>query len=363
MIDGRLLAEGLRARDFAFFSGVPCSHFGDTLDHLGPSYHATANEGSALALAAGAYLAGSRSAILIQNSGLGNIINPLTSLVVPYRIPVLLLVTLRGWPDPDDDEAQHAVMGSATQPMLDACGVPHVLLDPDGANLEAALAEAEHHLRAGGPAAVLVPRGAIARRAHSDTVTSGMTTRDAILALIPRLSGNVIVTTTGHISREVHAAADSPLCFYVQGAMGHAVAIGKGIALARPDLRVAVLDGDGAAMMHLGNLASVPGSLGNLVHVVIDNNAYASTGGQPTLSHVVDWAALGSALGYVATQSCRDVESVAAAVEAATHALGPQLVVAHVELGDGQVPGRASSAISVAEIATRLCRSIGGLAP
>jgi phosphonopyruvate decarboxylase len=148
---------------FDFFTGVPCSYLGGPLSLLTEEgrYRPAVNEGAALALAAGATAGGARSVVFAQNSGLGNLINPLTSLLLPYRIPVLIVMSLRGWPDPNGDEPQHRVMGTSTHALFDTVGVPHRTLDGPGSDVDTALQELSEALTDGLPAALLVAKRSV----------------------------------------------------------------------------------------------------------------------------------------------------------------------------------------------------------
>jgi phosphonopyruvate decarboxylase len=296
--------------------------------------------------------------VLIQNSGLGNLVNPLTSLLVPYRIPVLLIVSMRGWPQAADDEAHHGIMGAATEPVLRACDVPYRVLDSQGSRFAELLDDLSAPLRQGLPAALLVPRGAIGQAAHAhESIRSfDYPTRSAAFrALTRHLDDAAVVTTTGYISRQLMATADRPGNLYLQGSMGHALAVGTGIALKRPEQPVVVVDGDGSLLIHLGATVTATAiAPKNLLHVVIDNAVYESTGGQPTTSERVDWTQFGSAAGYRSSRLCTTVDAIERALADARGNAGPHLVVIAVApLRDGPPP-RISTSLSMIEIATRV---------
>ena len=341
-------------------TGVPCAVFGGPLRLLEQQpgrYVAAANEGGALAIAAGASLAGEPGAVLIQNSGFGNLVNPLTSLVQTFDIPVLVFMSLRGWPDPARDEPQHAVMGRSTMALLDALGVPYWLLEPDEEHLARVLDE----VRAGGRAAfVLVPKGSIGGAAAAGPAgASGFGRREAIEALAPYLRDALVFGTTGYISRELYGLADRPANFYMQGSMGHALALGLGAALARPQRRVVVLDGDGAVLMHLGTCATVGGiAPPNLVHVVLDNGTYESTGGQRTTSSTVDWSALGAAAGYRSAVVCDDAASLRRALDGLDG--GPHLVAVRIAPAPGVTPPRVTGGLTPTELRARFTAAATG---
>jgi len=346
-------------------TGVPCAVFAGPLRLLERQpgrYLPAPNEGSALAIAAGAVLAGRRSAVLLQNSGFGNLVNPLTSLALPFEIPVLVFMSLRGWPDPERDEPQHAVMGRATQRLLDVLDVPYWLLEPDEEHLAKVLDDAESARAAGRPTFVLVPKGTIGAadpaEAGAQTGSAVFGRREAIAALVPYLDGALVFTTTGYISRELYGHADRPTNFYMQGSMGHALALGLGAALARPERRVVVVDGDGAVLMHMGTCAAVGAAAPpSLVHVVLDNGAYESTGGQPTTSSTVDWTHLGAAARYGSTAVCDDGDGLEAALQNIAGVPGPHLIVARIAATPGVVPPRVTGALTPSEVRARFQRA------
>jgi phosphonopyruvate decarboxylase len=359
MIPAAHFVDALRARSYRFFTGVPCSFLGGVITELGPRYTPAANEGSALAMAAAAALAGKPAAVLLQNSGLGNLVNPLTSLAVPYQIPVLLVVSMRGWPDPATDEVQHSIMGPATPRILDACTVPYRVLGPDPARLDHTLADLAPALDTG-PAALLVPRDGIEGAAKGAAARPSWTTADVIRVIAGHIDRYVVFATTGYISRHLFSARDLPTNFYMQGAMGHAMAMGAAAAAVTPDRQVLVLDGDGAAVMDMGSMATIGGICPpNLVHVIIDNNAYESTGGQPSFAGALDWERLGTATGYRTSRWCRSAAETELALRGVTDRPGPHLIVVSVGVSPEQAPPRATGTLSAPQISDRLRRSFG----
>jgi phosphonopyruvate decarboxylase len=349
---------GLRGLGVTRATGVPCGHLAgpwNLFDRAG-NLIAAPSEGAALAIAAGWELAGTRGVVLCQNSGFGNLINPLTSLLLPYRIPVIVVMSQRGWPDPGADEPQHAVMGAHSQAVLTELGVDSVIVDPD--NPQESLVRAESAAARGAPFFLLVRPGSIGKAPAAERPVADVrlpTRAQIVRALMARLDDELLVSTTGYLSRQAHGERDRLENFYMQGSMGHALAIGTGLATSRPDRRVVVLDGDGAVLMHLGG-ASLPRVVGakNLVHLVVDNGCYESTGGQSSPSAVVRWTELGVGLGYETVLECGLVTKVEATVLAALRADGPVLAVLHARPTLDDVHPRASAAIGLDAIATRL---------
>lgn len=333
MIEAREFIDPARARGLLTWTGVPCSFLTPFINHViddpGLRYVASANEGDAVATAAGVALAGGRAVAMMQNSGLGNAMSPLTSLTWTFRLPVLVLCTHRGAPGLRD-EPQHELMGEVTRSLFEVMRVP--LGDfPDRAEGAApALAEAIAYMDAERrPYGLLMQKGAVApralagralparsgetdvhhhgfARAPSDRPSRG----DALRRVVARTpeGAAVVIATTGHTGRELYALADRANHFYMVGSMGCASSLGLGVALEAPGTEVVVVDGDGAALMRMGNFATV-GSYGqdNFTHVVLDNEAHESTGGQTTVSANVRFAEVAAACGYRSVVSGDDV--------------------------------------------------------
>jgi phosphonopyruvate decarboxylase len=357
--------DELERHGFDLLSGVPCSYFAGPLklleEHPRLRYVAAANEGNALAVAAGARLAGRRAGVIAQNSGFGNLVNPLTSLVLPYRIPVAVFLSMRAWPDPAADEPQHRWMGRVVPGWLDSLGLPYRQLVAGGPSVRTVIAEVASFLDAGSTVFVLVGKGAIGdlpgppRQPAAPTDPTG---QDLIRELVAEIRDEYLLSTTGYLSRSLYNQADRSRNFYMQGSMGHIGAVALGAALARPDERFVALDGDGALLMHLGALATI-GQLApaNLVHVVFDNGAYESTGGQPTPAATTDLAAVAAACGYRRTSLIRSVVGIRPAVRAALAAEGPTLLAVAGTVG-GFPGGRASQGLGLAEIAARFAAGL-----
>ncbi|MCS7477824.1 phosphonopyruvate decarboxylase [Umezawaea endophytica] len=361
MIGAPEFTAALLEHGYEFFTGVPCSYLGGPISVLSEQgrYVPAANEGAALAIAAGARMAGTRSATLLQNSGLGNLVNPLASLVLPYEIPVLVVVSLRGWPV-GTDEPQHEVMGRVSQSIMDGCGVDSALLEPTVDSLEEALAAAGKADLRGRSFCLLVPKGTVASVGSAPAAPSGVLDRAKAVRIVAAHVGDAAVySTTGYTSRELFAAADRAGNFYMQGSMGHALALGLGTALRRPDRRVVVLDGDGAVLMHMGTLSTV-GHLAppNLLHVVLDNGSYASTGNQATTSTTVDWPELARANGYRQAWGCADGAELRAALSEAGKVPGPSLVAVRVRADETAAPPRASARLTLPGVRARFEREV-----
>ncbi|MEU9474381.1 phosphonopyruvate decarboxylase [Streptomyces sp. NPDC048191] len=323
MIQARDFVHDALGRGYDWYAGVPCSFLTPFINYVigdgAIGYVSAANEGDAVAIAAGTWIGGHRGIAMMQNSGLGNALNPLTSLLHTFRIPVLLICTHRGAPGVDD-EPQHDLMGRVTGPLLDTVHVPWTRFPSDPAEISAVLDEADHRAAERRAYALVLEKGSCAPhppapaaaaprptpvpvegRGHVLTAAERGSRQEALEAIVaasdePR---TVVVATTGYTGRELYAIADRPNHLYMVGSMGCASSLGLGLALARPDLRVVVADGDGAALMRMGNLATIGAYLPkNLLHVVLDNEAHDSTGAQATVSSRIDLAGVAAACGY-----------------------------------------------------------------
>ncbi|WP_392671513.1 phosphonopyruvate decarboxylase [Streptomyces sp. LN785] len=365
-LDARALVTALQDRGFGPFTGVPCSFLGPVISHLEAEhpqqYVIAANEGEAVALAAGARLAGRRPVVILQNSGLGNTVNPLTSLCHTLRLPVLLLVTWRGRPG-QEDEPQHELMGRITPELLTAMGIRNELLPTDQAELGPVLdAAAEHMAVTGLPFAFVVPKGAIAPR----TGGGGTRHRDARLMKRAEAIAHVVgamdpktllVATTGKTARELERDWDRPENLYVVGSMGCASSVALGVAMHAGGRKVAVLDGDGAALMRLEAMATIGQRRDtDLCHVLLDNEAYESTGGQPTVSAGVDLCAIAAACGYRHTRDVTTGEAVRDAVRHAQEAGGTHLI--RVRIAPGSDPGLGRPAFPPPRSAARFMEAV-----
>jgi phosphonopyruvate decarboxylase len=359
--------EELSALGVESFAGVPCSQL-DGLLRLASRdarYVAASSEGEAVAVAAGAWLGGQLGCVLMQNSGLGNAVNPLTSLACTFGLPLLLVVSHRG--HDGQDAPQHELMGRITQPLLELLELPWRPLpaEPEAADETLAWAVTEA-LERSRPAALVVAPGTFAHDEPCDAPTSqhGADARaadptptesvehtptgslparmDALRALVDALpTDTLVVATTGMSSRELAHVEDRWSHFGMVGSMGCAPGLGLGLARARPGRRVVVVDGDGALLMKLGSLATVAHHApANLTHVVLDNGCYESTGGQPCPTSRVDFVGLARAAGYAEARALPHAEALGNALRD-TAAKGPRLLhlsIAGGRAGVGRVP-------------------------
>ena len=350
----------LRGQGITFFTGVPDSLLADfcayVTDHAAEDDHViTANEGNAVALATGHFLGTGKPALVyMQNSGLGNAVNPLLSLAdgEVYGIPMLLMIGWRGEPGVKD-EPQHVKQGRVMTALLDAMEIPWFELDAGMEDAGEVIAEACRLMRERlVPVALLVRKGAFGKyKLQKDRVTNYPMNREAAVKRIVDLLGptDVVIATTGKTSRELYeyraARGDGHgNDFLTVGGMGHTASIAMGVATAQPDRRVICLDGDGSVLMHMGALAIIGQSgLCNLVHVVINNGAHDSVGGQPTTGFEVDFVRIAQACGYARALSVSEPGDVAQALSQLAGVEGPALLEVRVNKGARDDLGRPKS--------------------
>ena len=360
MISPAFFVEKLRSLDIDFYAGVPdsllkniCAYISDNIDDRHNII--SANEGGAVGLAAGYHLATGRIPVVyMQNSGEGNIINPLASLIDRdvYRIPVLLLIGWRGKPGVHD-EPQHVKQGKVTLSLLDTMGVPYLVLSKDETEAASQIEKAVDYMKTEGEAfALVVEKDTFDtyKLQHQVAREWEMSREEAIKCVADSLeSRDVIVSTTGMISRELfeHRTAKGQgheRDFLTVGSMGHASQIALGIALEQPSRRVWCFDGDGAAIMHLGGMAIVASKAGaNYMHVVFNNGAHDSVGGQPTVGLDIDLPAIAKAVGYRHTCSVSTLAELKEALCIMKDQEGPSFLQVCVRKGNRKDLGRPTT--------------------
>ena len=316
MIRPEFFIEKLRENGIDCFAGVPDSLLKNICAYITDHFDAqhniiAANEGAAVGLAAGHYLAtGQTACVYMQNSGEGNIINPLASLTDPevYNIPVLLLIGWRGRPGVHD-EPQHVKQGKVTTGLLNTMGINFDVLSKEEDKAEKQIAKAIDALKKKDVYALVIEKDTFEDYKLQNVEKNDLTmSREEAIQTVAAALGekDCIVSTTGMISRELfeYRAAMSQgheRDFLTVGSMGHASQIALGIAMAKPDRKVWCFDGDGAAIMHMGSMAIVANKAPkNYVHVVFNNGAHDSVGGQPTVGLKIDLPAVAKAVGYKA---------------------------------------------------------------
>ena len=384
-----------------FFVGVPdsllksfCSCAQNVLaeEDLGENFWIAANEGAAVGMAIGWQLAHNRNRsavplVYLQNSGLGNTLNPLSSMADPlvYSIPMLLLIGWRGElgqglqeeGEQLADEPQHRHQGRITLPQLAASGIPYRILPMEETAAQKISLELLHQAQAEQrPVALVVRKNTFASfpsdkepdaQPGRDPKQKRMKREEAIGLVLDALQEGPIVSTTGMISRELFAQRElrgesHERDFLVVGAMGHALSIAQGLALKLKAQNVPnpvyCLDGDGALLMHMGSLAVVGAGSGNLrqdllecfKHILLNNGAHDSVGGQPTVALQMDIAALAKACGYRWAATCHFRAELGELLEQLNRAEGPALLEIRVQKGARSDLGRPT--LSSAELKT-----------
>ncbi len=315
MIQAKNLYAALRGAGVERYCGVPDSTLNAfssyLVDHAPVGSHRICpNEGNAVARASGHYLAsGQPGCVYMQNSGLGNAVNPLASLTDPevYAIPMLLVVGWRGRPG-IKDEPQHRKQGRITLPQLEALEIPYHILPQTEAELDACVRGAvQQSMQISAPVALVLEPGTLAGydRAYRADTSASMHREQAVRIISQASAGrDFVVATTGKVSRELFECrcaqgGGQDRDFLTVGSMGHASHIALGLAEARPDVGVICLDGDGAVVMHMGALAAIAEAApANLTHLVINNRTHDSVGGLPTCGKGLDLCALARVCGY-----------------------------------------------------------------
>ncbi|MBO6505795.1 MAG: phosphonopyruvate decarboxylase [Kordiimonadaceae bacterium] len=372
MLNASDFLDALVTNDFSFSSGVPCSFLKGPMQLLANngSYVAASIEGEAAAIAAGAWLAGKHSAVFSQNSGLGNLVNPLTSLNQPFKIPTLLVVGWRAAPGVED-EPQHRLMGSITKEMLELMEVEVVELSASEPVMRQQVKEAATEVKTHRKSVALLvrpdcfrddpeqltrpllpprPRGILHSLMGNEEKPSRHQALEAFQDIVS--SDAAVIATTGKCGRELFTLNDRDQNFYMVGSMGSASAIGLGIACAQPSRPVFVLDGDGAALMRLGTMSTIgQQSPKNLVHIILDNGAHDSTGGQSTGSESIDFPNVALACGYAAAWQCGAISCFDKALKQASSTEGPTLV--HLTIRPGSIKNLGRPTVLPHEVADR----------
>lgn len=359
MIRPEYFIEKLRENGIDCFAGVPDSLLKNMCAYITDHFDAAhniiaANEGAAVGLAAGHYLAtGQPACVYMQNSGEGNIINPLASLTDQevYNIPVLLLIGWRGRPGVHD-EPQHVKQGKVTTGLLNVMGINYEVLAKEEDKAEKQIAKAIKALQNKDAFALVIEKDTFDEYKLQNVEKNdlSMSREEAIQTVAAALGEkDCIVSTTGMISRELfeyRAAMNQghERDFLTVGSMGHASQIALGIALAQPERRVWCFDGDGAAIMHMGSMAIVANKAPkHYVHVVFNNGAHDSVGGQPTVGLKIDLPAIAKAVGYKATYSVDNKADLEAILNNVNAFESPALLEVKVKKGNRKDLGRPTT--------------------
>ena len=362
-MDVNLFLQGISSLGVRFFTGVPDSLLAPLCDTLYARYGVqdqhivAANEGAAVGLAAGHYIAAKKPALVyLQNSGIGNAANPIISLLHDkvYGIPCVFAVGWRGEPNVHD-EPQHVFQGEITPAMLSMLGLCTCVLtsQTDEAAFGDMLKDAEKVLSQGKSVAFLIKKGTLTGGDKAVYPSAGSISREDALRMIlsSAKEDGVFVSTTGKTSREVYEIREETHTgherdFLTVGSMGHASMIALGIAKEKPDIPVWCLDGDGAALMHLGSLlVEAKLSVNNLIHVIINNGAHESVGGMPVNGGNVSFTAIAKAAGFAHCFYADDEKALKSVLADMREFIGMQPIFIEIAVKQGSRPdlGRPAS--------------------
>jgi phosphonopyruvate decarboxylase len=373
MIKAETFVDATRAHGFALWTGVPCSYLKPfinyVIDEPSLAYIGAANEGDAVAIASGADLGGKRAVVMFQNSGFGNTVNPITSLNMIAKIPVLVITTLRGEPGGAHDEPQHELMGQITGGLFDLMQVPWEYFPTEDSQVAGVIERAVAHMdKTHTPYGLVMKKDSVAdHKLKSKPQPKGIApfavapwsyaeslpTRREVLAAVQKAerATDALVATTGFTGRSLYALDDRANQLYMVGSMGCASTFGLGLAWAQPQRRVIVLDGDGAVLMRMSALATLGYERPkNLLHIVIDNEVHDSTGGQSTVSHSIDFAGVAAACGYTRVIRAHS----AAEVEEIVRSQPDELTFVHVKTAPGESGSLPRPKETPAQVADRM---------
>ncbi|MDL2232639.1 phosphonopyruvate decarboxylase [Ruminococcaceae bacterium OttesenSCG-928-L11] len=351
----------LTQNNIDFFTGVPDSQLKELCDFLMKQYdeasgqHIIAhNEGGCVGLAAGSYLStGSVPCVYMQNSGIGNAINPIASLTSPdvYGIPMLFVIGWRGEPG-TKDEPQHVYQGKVTLKLLKDMDITPFVIgrDTETTEVEEAMQRFQTLFAQGKSAAFVIEKGAFpAEEGYRYRNVYSLKREEAIEAIVASTTGDIIVSTTGKISRELfeirERRGEGHGCdFLTVGSMGHSAMIALGVALQKPKRRVWCIDGDGAVLMHMGALSTIGARHPhNLNHVVLNNEAHETVGGMPTSAGISELEGIAASAGYRYVQTVESIESLQAELSAMQAIEGPGFLQVKVALGSRDDLGRPTT--------------------
>lgn len=358
MLDPKVFYTELTSFGIEFFTGVPdsllknlCAYIDDVTEIQ--NHVISANEGNAIGLASGYHLAtGKAACVYMQNSGLGNAVNPLTSLADPqvYSIPMLLIIGWRGEPGVKD-EPQHVKQGAVTEEQLRLLGIPYEIVDTNS-DYSAQISRCIAIMQASNaPVALLIRNNTFLEYTNNKPshVLSEMKREAALEVILQHIEPDaLIVATTGKTSREVfelrNKLGQPQRDFLTVGAMGHTSSIALGVALFKPVRQIICLDGDGSLLMHMGSLAILGSQRPkNLIHVVLNNAAHESVGGQPTVANAISIQSIALACGYTHYISASNQVELEAQWQALQELEGPILFEVHIDIGSRSDLSRPSS--------------------
>ncbi len=373
MLDTYSFGQELKKLGYDFYSGVPCSFLNPLINYAinECDYVMSVNEGDAVAICAGAYLAGKKSVALMQNSGLTNAISPLTSLNYSFKLPVLGFVSLRGEPGLND-EPQHELMGTITAEMLELIKVKWDFLSDDYETMLKQLEKANEYIENNQSFFFIVKKGVLSKVDLLETEKKVSKNelklneknkikdfkRLDVLKSLSKLKDDdtVLLATTGKTGRELYEIEDASNNLYMVGSMGSISSIGLGIVL-NSTKKVIAIDGDGALLMRMGNLATnAYYASDNFLHILIDNSMHDSTGGQFTAAPNVNFVDIAASTGYkqsLFAHSLEELESILAKWHK-----NPIMTFIHVKVQKGTKENLGRPKIKPYEVKDRLMKFI-----
>ncbi len=380
MINANEFVEAARELGFSRYTGVPCSFLTPFINYVinddTLEYVSSANEGDALATAAGAAIGGQRSIVMMQNSGLGNAVSPITSLSYVFRIPFLIITTHRGQPGVKD-EPQHELMGQITKELFDIMRIPWEIFPKEANEIGPALQRADKYMKKEQrPYAFIMEKGTVAAEELKKNPVKDITKRKIEVRNYQKTNAELIdrntalrqiiehtpekdtllIATTGFTGRELFAIDDRKNQIYMVGSMGCASSLGLGVSLARPDLKVVIIDGDGAGLMRMGNFATIGSyASNNLVHILLDNEVHDSTGAQATVAANIDFAKIAEASGYSVSLTGNDIQLIEDLFSLEGHD-GP--VFGHLKIRPGTIENLPRPDVTPNQVLTRLMQHI-----
>lgn len=368
MINAKEFLDECLKLGFNFFTGTPCSYLKPfinyVIDHEEFEFVDAVNEGDAVAIASGVTVAGGKSVVMFQNSGFGNAVNPLTSLNEPFRIPILIIVTLRGEPGGPPDEPQHELMGQILPDLLNAMRLKWEYFPNESQLIKESLVKANNYMTyENKPFVYIMRKGDVApyelqmKREQNPFISTIIQkdefkllnderhTRTEALKAIQAIAkeNSILIATTGKTGRELFELDDRNNQLYMVGSMGCALPFSFGIALKKPNLKVYIIDGDGALLMRTGSMATVGAyKPQNLTHILLDNEVHDSTGGQSTVSHSISFSAIAKGFGYKNAVSTDRLEIFEQFLKAEELKAGPTFIHFKIKKGSPKNLGRPS---------------------
>ena len=372
MISANFLINQLTKYGYNFFSGVPCSYLTSVINAVINSkkikYIGATSEGEAVGIASGAWLAGKKSVVMIQNSGLGNTINPLTSLNYPFKIPILLITTWRGEPK-IKDEPQHELMGKITKNILTLSKIKNEIFPTNEKNLKKVLFKINNLTNKTSLPYALIMRKETIKKEKLKQKKIFFKKKNKVLIyykkkklparyqVLKELQKNInnkiaVISTTGKTGRELFSLKDCENYFYQVGSMGCANAIALGAAL-NSKKKIIILDGDGALLMKMGNMSTIGANQPkNLIHILLDNNVHDSTGQQLTNASTVDFSNIAINCGYKNSYSADNLDDFSKIIKTnLKNTFGPTFI--HIKIQKGSIENLGRPTMHPKDVAVR----------